>query len=153
MRHALRMAHGIGDGLGAAAGHGDDGKALQSRGIGDGRQILDMSLMRELDPLAVRQTEPAEIVAEEPMALREEREPRAPELAVPIEFDVVNPILDEKRRITGAGNRVGDACAVATDAEANLLSNLGHESYTIGSTAERKPCSGVRRLSGPRPRI
>jgi len=87
------------------------------------------------------------------MALREEREPRAPELAVPIEFDVVHPILDEEDRIAGARNRIGDARAIAADAEANLLRSLGHRSYTRRSIAMRGRCDALRRFSGRRPRL
>ena len=52
---------------------------------------------------------------------RQQIEPGPPDRIGPIEFKVMNPMLDPHDRRTGSAYRVGDARAIAAPAKSDLL--------------------------------
>lgn len=123
MRHALGMPRRVLHGDGAAMAHADHGKALQSGRVDDGFEIAHPRIQRLLRSFVVGQPEPAHVVAQQGIALRQLVQIRLPHRTAPVELEVIEVEGGPDQRRTGAVGGVGDAYPVEAGAEADLLSH------------------------------
>src|SRR6185437_7545510 len=131
---------------GAGAGHTIEGKAVESGCPDYGLEIGGQIVEGEGDAVAVGEAAAAPVEADQRAMAAEERDPRLPDRASAIAFEMMDPVLYPDKGRAGATDRIGDARAVITPAEADLL---------LGSL-HRPPPPRTRpfeRVAGPRPLI
>ena len=105
----------------AALRHCEQRKALQAVRLDDAFEIADEGIERDVVHLPVRQPVAAGVIADQPMLGRKRMQKVAPDRTLPVVFEMVEPVggLDQRRSL--AGERVGDANAIGSGAEMNLL--------------------------------
>src|SRR5262245_64569856 len=124
MRDALRMAHGVLDADRTALRDAEEREALDADCVDYCFQIRDLRRQPKVGDLPVGQPAAPRIVANELPATRKVAEPVAPDRALPVEFEVRQPVrsLDERR--TGAGYGVGEPDTVGGLEEPDRLFHL-----------------------------
>jgi len=121
MRDALRIARRIFDRDRPALRVAEEPEALESGGVDDRFQIVDVVLEAALAHVPVRQAASARIHAHQRAAVRELFDPRTPQRALAFVFQVGQPVGRAHQRRPVAARGVGDARAVEALAEPNLL--------------------------------
>src|SRR5437868_2156775 len=101
MADALRMTGGVSHRDHASACVADQNEPLERKVVDDRLEVFDVPLKRELDPFAVGKPAASPVVPNERVSPREEREPRAPDRAVPIELEMAHPVAEPYQRGTG----------------------------------------------------
>ena len=128
---AVRMAYRVAHGDGAAGpSHREQHEAIDARGGNDRIQVLSEPGEGKLHALAIGQSAAAPVIADERIVARQKQEPRTPDWALPIELQVMNPVLHPDQRRAGAARRIGDAHAIGARTEANFLLALRHADRT-----------------------
>ncbi len=106
--HALRMARGIFDGDGGTLRNAEQRESVEACGIGDELEVGDLGLERDIGVVTpVGQPRAADIVAIQAMVSRQGTEPVLPCRALPVEFEVIEPVrgLEQWRAVSGGGIR------------------------------------------------
>lgn len=115
------MFDGVGHGRRAALGDAEKDEPIHSGGVHDGLEVGHEGLERELAHAPVREPVAALVVADEPMVAAELGEPMAPDRALPVAFEMVQPVGRLDDRWTFSDGRPGDSNAVAGGTEADFL--------------------------------
>src|SRR5262249_15275413 len=92
----------------------------------NGLQVIVIFVDRELDTFPIGKTAASPVEAHERVMLRQFRKPRTPNKAVPVGFEVMQPVLYPDQQRTRSADRVGDTSAIATGAKADLLRRGKH---------------------------
>ena len=112
VRNPLRVTDRVGDGDRTALRHPEQREPLDTDRVHDELEVVDPGVEAEVVHVPVGQAAPTLVVADQPVPLGEAVEPVRPDRAVPLQFEVGQPVrrLDQWRSVAGFG--VGDADAV-----------------------------------------
>src|SRR6266849_3992004 len=126
MADTIGVARCIGDRDRATARHARQHELLEAGRIDDRLEVFDVLFETEIDAVPVRQAEAALIVSDQRVATRKQRQPRSPDRALPIEFEMRGPMRrpDKRRAITPGC--IGDLNSVLAGAETDLLRRMSH---------------------------
>src|SRR3954468_19121449 len=147
MGDALRMPGGVSHRDHASTCVADQDEALEGQVVDDRLEVFDVPLERELDAFAIGKSAASPVIPNERVSPREEREPRAPDREVPIEFEMPHPVTEPDQRRTGAAGGIRKSYAISARAEADLLFRLGHRIPKATSQAILA-CSPARQCKG-----
>src|SRR5262245_4611100 len=120
------MSGRVGHGDAGALCHPEQGEACELGCLSDGCEIIDVSFRGEIHPLPVGEPTSAPIVADDRVAPTEQSKPRAPDRVLPIQLEMVNPMLSKQQRWTFATGCVGNPRPIAAGAESDVLRGMGH---------------------------
>ena len=124
--YSIGMTGGAAQCAGTAVGHSKE-RELPSISCGDdGFEVIVIFVERKINAFPIGETAAPPIKPHERVALRELRKPRPPNRAVPIGFEMMQPMLHPDQQRARTANRVGDPGSIATDAEADLLRRGKH---------------------------
>ena len=123
---SLRMADRIRNRDGGALADAEKRESLQLERVHHRLEVPDPGVHRHLARRPVGQPATALVVPDEGMVACELAEPVAPDRAVPVELEMVEPVGGFDQGRAAAHRREGDACAVRGGAEANGLSRKTH---------------------------
>ncbi len=94
--------------------------------LDDGFEVLGVSAHRQFGSIAIRKPATAPIVADHAVATGQEAQPRLPDRMIPIEIEVMHPVLDPDQRGAVSANRIADSRSIAAPAKTDLLRGMGH---------------------------
>jgi len=94
MAHVLRVANDVRHGHRGAPRRCEQDEPAQPGGRHNRLQILNVFFKGEFDGLSIGETAAAPIVADDAMSSRQHQQPGTPDRAVPIEFEVADPVAD-----------------------------------------------------------
>ena len=105
------MAHGIGDCDRRALRNAEERRALRPDGFDHGFEVAHKRRERDVGHVAISQTVAAPVIADQAAAVRQMLQQRRPDRALPVIFDVGEPIGDFDQRDSDAdrGEREVDA--------------------------------------------
>src|SRR5262249_50937858 len=116
-----RVAHRIGNRDGTALRHPEQRKLGHVDRINDGLEIAHESIEGNVVHLPVREPVAAGVVADQSMLGGNLAQQVAPDWALPIVFEVIEPVRGLYHHRTVANLRVGDTDAVTGGADLNFL--------------------------------
>jgi hypothetical protein len=115
------MAHRILDAGGGALRDTEQREPLEPRGIDDTFEIRHRRVEREIRGISVRRSATARVIADEAVMRPEESKPVPPDGALPVIFDMGQPIGSLEENRTGARRRVGELDAIGRGHEPDGL--------------------------------
>src|SRR5579885_3091764 len=121
LRHAFRMAHHVIDSDSGALRDAEDGETIEPGGFGHGFEVADEVGKRNALHVTIGETVASAIVAHKQRLLCQPLQQRRPHRALPVVFDMREPIGRLEHRRTAADSGVGEPDAVRGPAERDFL--------------------------------
>ncbi len=127
---ALRMPGRVGDRERRALRRTEQGEAREAGSCDDRLEIGEPRRERDIGDVPVGKTAAALVVSHECVVSREFGQPRAPDRAFPVALEVGHPVGRAHERRAFADGRIGEAHAVRSGAEPDLLARRVHRRHS-----------------------
>ncbi len=155
VRDAFGMAHSIGDRHGAALGNTQERKPVEPRRVDDRLEVAHERIQGDVIDIPIGKTIATLVVTDQPASRRQRSKKVAPDGALPIVFEMIEPICRLHQRHTLADGGMGDTHPIRRSTELYFLAHprggslgllrrsLRNGSFVVrDSTNEAKPFAG-----------
>ena len=149
MADALGMAHRIGDGHGAALRDAEQREPVEAGRLDHALEVAHEGVERDVVDVPVGQAVAARVVADQPVLGGERLQQMAPDRALPIVFQMIEPVggLEQRRSVVRPRRRRCERRRMPCRSESPAAAAVGAD----GAARARRPRCALRRCSSTVP--